>query len=266
MEKINEVLKRCLSYKDETVWFTFTQETADSPPDKIGEYISALSNGAAMSGEPFGYMFWGVHSRAHKLNGTKFNFQKDIAEDKSEPLQHYINRNLSPSVSFKFEEDVIKGKRVVVLSIPSAQIYPTAYKGKRYIRTGSGIEKIIRHPEREAALFQILNEKKAPTDNWELQISKFHLRPALSRRDSMSNMSMEMPRCRKTVLRLIKRLCRHCDSQADPGLKTKQLRLKTSIETHKGVVLPQSDSLSKSGLVQLLLRQLTTVRPAKERF
>ena len=57
MSQVTEVLKRCLSYGEETEWFEYKQGTAVSKPDEVGEYISALSNGAAMGGEPFGYMF-----------------------------------------------------------------------------------------------------------------------------------------------------------------------------------------------------------------
>ena len=120
-------------------------------------------------------MFWGVHDKTHELTGTTFNYQKDVAEDINEPFQHYLNRNLSPRLSFKFDEDIIEGKRVVVLKIPAARGYPTAYNGERYIRIGSSKEELRRFPEREASLFQILNEKNAPTDKWEVQISKYHV-------------------------------------------------------------------------------------------
>ena len=64
---------------------------------------------------------------------------------------------------------------MVVLKIPAAHGYPTAYKDERYIRIGSSKEELKRYPEREAALFQILNEKNSPTDKWEIQMSKYHV-------------------------------------------------------------------------------------------
>ena len=45
----------------------------------------------------------------------------------------------------------------MVLSIPAARIVPTEFKGIRYIRVGSSKENIKNHPEREAALFRVLN-------------------------------------------------------------------------------------------------------------
>ena len=98
-----------------------------------------------------------------------------IMPTSSEGSRNAISCATIPKLSFKFDEDVIDGKRVVVLTIPAARVYPTAYNGERYIRIGSSKEELRRFPEREAALFQILNEKNAPTDKWEIQISKYHV-------------------------------------------------------------------------------------------
>ena len=53
--------KRCLSCDDEQEWFDFKDSWYEL--DEIGQYISALSNAAAMAGEPFGYLIWGVIKR-----------------------------------------------------------------------------------------------------------------------------------------------------------------------------------------------------------
>ena len=154
MGYIADVINRCLSLGDETEWFEYKQGTAVSDADDIGEYISALSNGAAMRGETFGYLIWGIHNITHELTGTVFNYQKDL---NNEPLQHYLSRNVKPAIYFHFEEESINGHRVVVLTIPAARISPTSYKGERFIRIGSSKESIRKHPDREAALFKILN-------------------------------------------------------------------------------------------------------------
>ena len=66
-------------------------------------------------------------------------------------------RKLHPAIYFQFEEDEIEGKRVVVLQIPAARTIPTSFDEVRYIRVGSSKENIRKHPEREAALFRVLN-------------------------------------------------------------------------------------------------------------
>ena len=147
-----DVVKKCLSLGDEHEWFEFKDSLFD--PDEIGEYVSALSNAALTAGEPYGYLIWGIDNKTHELTNTKFNYQKDY---KQEPFQHYLSRNVYPSIFFQFDEDFMEGKRVVVLTVPAARIVPTAYKDERYIRVGSSKERIKKYPEHEATLFRILN-------------------------------------------------------------------------------------------------------------
>ena len=152
MENIIDIVKRCLSFESEQEWFDFKDNWYEL--DEIGQYISALSNAAAMIGEPFGYLIWGIQDETHEFTNTKFKYKKDI---KNEPIEHYLARNISPAIYFSFDEDVVDGNRIVVLSIPAARIVPTEFKGVRYIRVGSSKENIKNHPEREAALFRVLN-------------------------------------------------------------------------------------------------------------
>ena len=154
MSTVIEIINRCRSYDDEPEWFEFKQGTAVSRPDDIGIYISALSNAAVLAGQPVAYLIWGVHNSTHELTGTQFNYQKDID---NEPFQHYLSRYVFPTLYFHFDEDVIDGHRVVVLTIPAARIVPTAYKDERWIRIGSSKERLRKYPDREAALFRVLN-------------------------------------------------------------------------------------------------------------
>ena len=151
MNTVADVFLECLSYPEEREWFEFKENLFDR--DTVGEYISALSNSAAIMGRSFAFMFWGVDDKTHHVNGTKINYDKEIA---NEPFQHYIARNLSPSVSFFFQDFEYNGKRVVCLTIPSAKVIPTSFKGERYIRIGSSKENLKRYPERESFLFSVL--------------------------------------------------------------------------------------------------------------
>lgn len=152
MSNIPEIIKRCLSYDDEQEWFDFKDSWYEL--DEIGQYISALSNAAVMAGEPFGFLIWGIHDKTHEFTNTDFRYQRDV---NNEPIEHYLSRNVTPSIFFYFDEDIIDGNRVVVLTIPAARTVPTAFKDIRYIRIGSSKENIKKHPEREAALFRVLN-------------------------------------------------------------------------------------------------------------
>ena len=76
MGYVENVVNRCLSYNDEMEWFEYKRGNVVSSTKDIGEYISALSNGAVMSGEPFGYLIWGIHNQTHEITGTNFNYTK----------------------------------------------------------------------------------------------------------------------------------------------------------------------------------------------
>ncbi|MCR5740379.1 MAG: ATP-binding protein [Lachnospiraceae bacterium] len=137
MNSVSEILDRCLSFEDEQEWFDFKDNWFDL--DGIGQYISALSNAAIMAGEPFGYLIWGVENKTHKLTNTTFNYTRDVD---NEPMEHFFTRNVRPSLYFYFDEDIIDGNRVVVLTIPAARTVPTEYKSERYIRIGSSKESV----------------------------------------------------------------------------------------------------------------------------
>ena len=170
MGNVADIIDRCRSLGDETEWFEYKQGDAVNNADDIGEYISALSNGAAMQGEPFGYLIWGIDNDTHKYTNTRSNYQKDVDH---EPFQHYLSRYVTPTIYFHFDEEIIEGNRVVLLSIPAARIVPTAYKDVRYSRIGPSKEKLKKYPDREAALFKILYEKEDPAVSWESAVSKY---------------------------------------------------------------------------------------------
>ena len=44
----------------------------------VGEYISSMSNAAAMCGKENGYVIWGVNNKTHELTNTTFDYRKDI--------------------------------------------------------------------------------------------------------------------------------------------------------------------------------------------
>jgi ATP-dependent DNA helicase RecG len=151
MRGIREIITECLSYEKEREWFEIKENWYEK--DQLGEYISSLSNSAAILGKQFAYMIWGANDETHEMTGTSFDYNVDV---NNEPLQHYLARNLNPSIGFYFQEAIINSKKMVLLTIPAAKTVPTAYKDVRYIRIGSSKENIRRYPAREAFLFSAL--------------------------------------------------------------------------------------------------------------
>ncbi|MBQ4259013.1 MAG: putative DNA binding domain-containing protein [Lachnospiraceae bacterium] len=151
---IKQTVMELCAYSDEQEWFEFKENWFQ--PEALGEYVSALSNAAAFHGKRYAFFVWGIDDGTHEIVGTVFN-QYDTYNQ--EPYQNYLARNLSPSISFSFEEVEMKGKRVVVMVIPAATDIPTSYKEKRYIRIGSSKCNIKDYPKREIELFKRLDRR-----------------------------------------------------------------------------------------------------------
>ena len=114
-KKLVDIVTELTSYKNEEEWFEFKENWFE--PAEIGQYISAMSNAAAMAGQDYAYFIWGVSDDDHQIVGTRFNYHVDV---KNEPLQHFLARQLNPDVAFAFDEIEVENKRVVVLIIPPA--------------------------------------------------------------------------------------------------------------------------------------------------
>lgn len=142
---------RTLPY--ETEWVEF-KVNRDLPRD-IGEYISALSNGAALSGKDRAYLLWGIEDGVHAVVGTRF--EPATAKVGNEPLENWLRRQLAPRIDFCFHEVEIDGKRIVILEIEPALHEPVGFSGNQFIRVGSVKKNIKEHPERERALWRIFD-------------------------------------------------------------------------------------------------------------
>ena len=151
--EIKQLIKDLCQRKNEEEWFEFKENWYE--PHEIGEYISALSNSAAIAGKDEGFLVWGISNKGHKIVGTKVNYNKDV---KDEPLQNYLAHKLMPSIAFKFDEKKIDNKRVVILRVPAAKRVPTAFEKVRYSRIGSSKVSLDKYPEREAILWDVLSK------------------------------------------------------------------------------------------------------------
>ena len=64
---VNDLIKR----NDEEEWFEFKVNWFEE--EKIGQYISALSNSAIVLGKDYGYLVWGIDDKKHDIIGTNIN-------------------------------------------------------------------------------------------------------------------------------------------------------------------------------------------------
>jgi ATP-dependent DNA helicase RecG len=135
---------------DETEWIEFKENRAD--PEEIGEYISALSNAAALHGKSRAYLVWGIENVSHEVVGTAF--QPAGTKVGNEDLEPWLARLLSPSVDFRFHRVTVKGEPVILLEIPATSHTPVRFKNEEYIRVGSYKKKLREHPEKERELWR----------------------------------------------------------------------------------------------------------------
>ncbi|MDY4574803.1 MAG: ATP-binding protein [Intestinibacter sp.] len=103
MDKYLDILENLLLLEDEYEWLDFKENWFNK--DEIGEYISAVANGACLCGKEYGYIIWGVKDNSRDIVGTSINFDKDINH---EPYKHYLARNLKPSTALRLLKKNIK--------------------------------------------------------------------------------------------------------------------------------------------------------------
>lgn len=121
-------------------------------PELIGEYVSALSNGAAYMGQPRAYLAFGLNDETHVIEGTDFNPRN--YKIGNQELENWIATQLSPRIDFSFHELNSNLGRVVITIIDSAGNTPVKFKGNSYIRVGSYKKLLADHPERERKIWQ----------------------------------------------------------------------------------------------------------------
>ncbi|GAB7014735.1 ATP-binding protein [Methanogenium cariaci] len=138
----------------ETEWAEFKVNNYD--PQKIGEYISALSNAAALNGKAFGYLVWGIEDGTQAIVGTTFSPR--MAKVGNEELENWLLRLLSPRINFRFFEVNVDGKQVVLLEIERAFRHPVQFQNQEFIRVGSYKKKLRDFPEKERALWRIFDQ------------------------------------------------------------------------------------------------------------
>lgn len=147
--RLRERLRSLLETPTEREWVEFKQNNSD--PEDIGEYISALSNAAALQDQRAAYLVWGVQDGTHRVVGTEFRpRERKIG---NEELENWLSRLLEPRVHFRIRELAYDGKNVVLFEIPPCEHTPVRWKETAYIRVGSYKKKLKDFPEKERALW-----------------------------------------------------------------------------------------------------------------
>lgn len=159
-QRLIRLVRELCKLPQETEWVEFKVNNCN--PQEIGEYISALSNAAALVGQARAYMIWGVQNATHEIVGTKF--VPSTAKKGNEELESWLLKLLEPKINFRFFELVIDDLSVVLLEITSASRQPTRFSGQEYVRIGTAKKNLKTFPEKERALWRILDQTPFESD------------------------------------------------------------------------------------------------------
>lgn len=152
-DRLSDLVLRIVEMGRECEWVEIKHNNAD--PQQIGEYISALSNAAALAGESRGYMLWGLEDQTLDVVGTSFNPDKKAKGN--EDLRPWLARLLEPGIDFHFSRFEFEGKSLVLLEVPPATSRPVRFSGTAFIRIGPHKKPLSRSQEHERRLWQVLS-------------------------------------------------------------------------------------------------------------
>jgi predicted HTH transcriptional regulator len=177
-QQLISLLHELQKYPHECEWVEFKHNFHSA--EEIGERISALSNGACIQNQPFGYLVFGIENETHEIVGTTFRAKSH--KKGNEDLEHWLSTRLNPRIDFAVHEfDYDENKHILLYVIPAAKSQPIDFLHKAYIRVGSITRLLSEFPEKESKIWR----KDAPS--FEVEMAK----DALSSQDITQLLSTE---------------------------------------------------------------------------
>lgn len=149
------LLRQLMALEGESEWLEFKQNNAD--PEAIGEYLSALANGAALRGERAAFLVWGVEDATRTLVGTSVD--PGMKVQGSQGLEHWLVSQLQPRLDVVWHRGVVEGHRIVIAEIPAARYMPVRFKNVEWIRVNEHKRRLSDFPEKERALWALFRER-----------------------------------------------------------------------------------------------------------
>lgn len=150
-EELVALVDRLRSEPAENEWLEFKERSVQ--PDKLGEYISALSNSAALAMQQYAYLVLGVRDKTHEVVSTQYNIHTET--HKKQNLLLWTLNGLSPRIHVTPYDVHHPDGRVVLFEIGAAPGQPVKFYGNGYIRIGESKTPLANHPAKEAALWHI---------------------------------------------------------------------------------------------------------------
>ena len=98
MQHIQLLKKQILEIGKEVRFLEFKSNYQDA--ERLGKYVSALSNGACLDNKEKGYLYFGVEDETLELIGTIFDASKIKAKG-NQNLEIYLRQYITPKINFK---------------------------------------------------------------------------------------------------------------------------------------------------------------------
>jgi ATP-dependent DNA helicase RecG len=144
------LVERLRALPAETEWLELKRNRCD--PQVLGEYLSALSNSACLTGQPRGYLVLGIDDDSHDVVGTRFD--PYVAKGKgNQGLLPWLGAGLRPNVGFDVHVVEHPQGRVVIFEVGPARDQPVSFYGTPYVRVGASKTELSNHPEKTRALW-----------------------------------------------------------------------------------------------------------------
>jgi ATP-dependent DNA helicase RecG len=121
--ELKQLLKTLIKQEESEFLEFKTNDKSD-----FGKYVSALSNGACLRNEDFGYLVFGINDKSKKIEGTSVK-RSDLERIKTKI-------SLEPKVSYWIYNFEIDSKPIILVKISAAKGEPTFYQGQSYARVG----------------------------------------------------------------------------------------------------------------------------------
>ena len=118
------LLESLLSLRREAEWVEFKLNKAIAR--EIGEYLSAVSNSAALHHKDHGYIVWGIEDQSLRVLGTTFRPRRTKVGN--EELESWLSHQLEPRVHFVVHEFEYHGRPVVIFQVQACPNRPVGFR------------------------------------------------------------------------------------------------------------------------------------------
>lgn len=148
-QDLHNIIERLLKLPKECEWAEFKLNFKNE--EEIGKNISALSNGACLQNQQYGYLAFGINDVTLLPVGT--TFKPTMHKVGNEELENWLLQRLSPRIEIAIFESFYQNKFISLFQIQAAYGQPTCFSYHDYIRVGSITRAIKDFPEKEKKIW-----------------------------------------------------------------------------------------------------------------